>query len=224
MELNGIIFPDEVDGIVTKNSVDKDYENGFSKAISKYVLQDDIVLELGTGLGFTSALAAKKAKHVVTLDPNPLSVNYIKKLYEINHIENISFINKAVSAFPTEEQITFWVHSEGPNCKSFGTASSLIQGRKSYDKHILVDAICIDNLLEKYKPTVMIVDVERYEYELCKNPGWTKGVQVVMVEMHEIKGLNKEVTHINQAKLKFNLKSNGFRLSNSRSKLIGTKR
>lgn len=219
MELNGITFPDEVDDIVTKNIVDEDYESGFYKLIAEYVLEDDIVLELGTGLGFTSALAAKKAKSVITLDPNPHTVNYIKRLYEINDIENISFINRAVVAFPPNDnkQTPFWLHG-GRHGRDFGTASSLIQGNKSYDKHILVDVICIEALLKEYRPTVMIVDIERYEYEIYKNPNWTSGVQVIIIEQHEM-----DESMIHMAKLEFNLKSKGFRIKRA-PRLIASKR
>lgn len=56
------------------------------------VEENDIVLDMGTGCGIITVLAAKKAKKVVAVDVNPYAIKCAKKNAEINGVkEKIEF-------------------------------------------------------------------------------------------------------------------------------------
>ena len=47
---------------------------------------EDTVLDIGTGCGIVSVVAAKKAKHVVAVDINPCAVDCVRKNAEVNSV------------------------------------------------------------------------------------------------------------------------------------------
>jgi release factor glutamine methyltransferase len=51
------------------------------------VEEDDVVLDVGTGCGILSVLAAEKAKHVVAVDINPYAIECARKNAEVNGVE-----------------------------------------------------------------------------------------------------------------------------------------
>jgi release factor glutamine methyltransferase len=67
-------------------------EDTFLIAEKMTVIQDDTVLDMGTGCGILAVLAAQKAKKVVAVDINPHAIKYASKNLENNSVgEQVEF-------------------------------------------------------------------------------------------------------------------------------------
>lgn len=67
-------------------------EDTFLIAEKMTVIQDDTVLDMGTGCGILAVLAAQKAKKVVAVDINPHAIKYASKNAENNSVgEQVEF-------------------------------------------------------------------------------------------------------------------------------------
>lgn len=71
------------------------YEQKEYEAISALVNEDDVVLELGAGIGFMCTVAAKigKAKSVHTYEANPALISYIASVHDTNDVTNVTVNN-----------------------------------------------------------------------------------------------------------------------------------
>jgi FkbM family methyltransferase len=73
--------------------------------------QDELVLDLGAGVGDFSILASKRIGDkgkVVAIEPNPEDFELLKSNIERNCCKNIIPLNLAVGNKPAETEMTFW--------------------------------------------------------------------------------------------------------------------
>jgi FkbM family methyltransferase len=148
----------------------------------------DIVLDIGMNIGIFSCLAIQRgAKRVIGFEAEP-------KNYEIA-LENIRLngctsrcnpINLAVVG-NKDTQRDFFI-----NVKKNKGAHSLVEKRGR--DVIKVNCIDINDILEKYKPTVMKMDIEGGEYELIKSIKSFRGIREFIFEFHHAH-LNDIKTH-----------------------------
>ncbi len=136
---------------------------------------DDIVMELGTGLGFVSSFCAKKigSERVFTYEANPALETVIQHTYTLNNVHPYS--NILLLADQIGEQ-TFYVN------KSFW-ASSTIQ-RSSSDRPVQVPVKSFNEEVEKINPSFLIIDIEGGEYELFKKAKF-HSIKKIAMELHE---------------------------------------
>ena len=72
---------------------DKDRMNTYYKAITKYVKEGDIVIDLGTGTGILSFFASLRSpKKIYAIDHGKI-IETAKTVAEHNKIKNIEFVN-----------------------------------------------------------------------------------------------------------------------------------
>jgi FkbM family methyltransferase len=160
-------------------------ERGFYEAEEArhlpYILQkDERVLELGTGLGLISALCALNGlvDRVMTVEANPLLMDYISRLHEINQLSSkIEVLNAVALPNPASSSMKFYRRADF-------WASSLDSGPWGYDEVIEVRTLDLNKLIADFKPTMMIVDIEGGERHLFS--GIELGtVRKVMMEVHQ---------------------------------------
>ncbi len=56
-----------------------------------------VVCDIGANAGFYTLLAARKAKHVIAIEPLPENLRYLYKHLEMNRIKNVTVIKAAMS-------------------------------------------------------------------------------------------------------------------------------
>ena len=149
------------------------YENAEIQIVKAYLDENDIVLEIGTGLGFISAFCAKKigSNKVFTFEANPLNVDMAKKVFRKNGVNPslqnaILSLESGVSEFPVNEKSRL--------------ASTIYSDIKKVAK---VNRLNLNEVIENMSPTFLIMDIEGAEYEIFSIIKF-QTIQKIQVEMH----------------------------------------
>jgi FkbM family methyltransferase len=151
------------------------YERDELRLIGMILSPSDVVLEVGAGLGVVSAYCAKQlgSSRVFAFEANPDLEPRIRETYALNGVE------------PTLEMCA--IRATAGRVTLYRTkhlfSSSLIQ-RNAGALPIEVPGKALSYVVEKIRPTLLIVDVEGAEGELfdrAQLPGVTK----IMLELHQ---------------------------------------
>ena len=162
------------------NIVRGDYEIDENKILQKTFTSEDTLLELGTGIGFNSIYCAKiNNNRVLTFEGNPNMIPLIRKNMKKNRAEfslrneiviSKDFHNRSYSFNIVED---FW-------------SSSL----KTVDANIInkvdVPTTNINAIVEDFKPTYMVVDIEGGEEDLFDECNWmaNSSIKKILLELH----------------------------------------
>lgn len=175
---------------------DGSYEMRECHAMFKLVQRDDVVLELGTGIGYLSALISinKPVREIHTYEANPELIGYISRLHEANGVRNVKVHNKILGATKSDP-VDFYVRKQI-------LASSLDkdQGPDTIRRVAKIEVEDINDALDRIQPTVLICDIEGAEATLLPqarfrtlraaiietHPQWigSEGVRAVFDAMH----------------------------------------
>jgi tRNA G37 N-methylase Trm5 len=70
--------------------------------ILSHIRSSDIVVDAGANIGIFTLLAARKAKLVIAVEPDPENFEYLKRNVRLNRAENVVLVNKALSNYVGE--------------------------------------------------------------------------------------------------------------------------
>lgn len=151
-----------------------EYESKEAEIVTRRLHPDDVVMEVGAGIGFLSALCAKRIGNdrVFAYEANPALMDIIALTHRANGVTP-SVINAALAvgegecAFHLSDE--FWASS----------ASHAISGARV----IMVRQLDLNTELAKVRPTFLIVDIEGGEREFFSHANLA-GVRKVCVELH----------------------------------------
>jgi len=151
------------------------YERDELRLIGMLLSPSDVVLEVGAGLGVVSAYCAKRlgSSGVFAFEANPDLEPRIRETYALNGVEP-TLEMCAIRA--TAGRVTLY--------RTKHVFSSSIVKRSAEAIPIEVPGKALSYVVEKFRPTLLIVDVEGAEDELfdrAQLPGVTK----IMLELHE---------------------------------------
>lgn len=167
------------------------YEEEELQIVKSQLSQNDIVMEIGAGIGLISTYCANLigSERVFTYEANPVMERYIRNTYKLNHVS------------PTLEicliglqngQETFYV------ADSFWASSTIQKSSKA--KAVIVPMKSFNQEVQRINPTFLIIDIEGGEYELLQDANFNNDVKKVVIETHEhLIGQDK----INSLKSKF---------------------
>jgi 16S rRNA (adenine1518-N6/adenine1519-N6)-dimethyltransferase len=80
------------------------FENIYNKIIAAAELKpDDIVLEVGPGLGFLTEILAKKVKKVIAVEVDDKLAKILKVRLEKEGVKNVSIVNENILKMPNDE-------------------------------------------------------------------------------------------------------------------------
>jgi len=152
-----------------------DYERKEATIVSQRLEADDVVMEIGAGIGFLSAYCAKNigSERVFAYDANPALADIVATTYEANDIQptfRTAMLGKGVGKARFFVEAEFWASS----------ANQDISGRS---KEIEVDRIDLNEEIARIRPTFMIVDIEGGEADLFALADLS-GVKKICVETH----------------------------------------
>ncbi|WP_188525577.1 FkbM family methyltransferase [Sinisalibacter lacisalsi] len=144
------------------------------------VRRGDRVLELGAGLGIVGAVTARNAapEAVLSFEANPELIPHIRELHRMNGLEDtVELRNQVlVSAMERPDTVTFHLHN------SF-LGSSLAENTSRKTRPVDVPTAEYRAVLEDFRPTVLIMDIEGGELDFLKHADLS-GIRAVVVEFH----------------------------------------
>jgi FkbM family methyltransferase len=173
VELAGIVVPlgDHASPAIREALVAGEYEEGELSALRAVLHPDDVVMEVGTGLGLLSAWCARVvgSERVFTFEANPALEQPIRRLYELNRVSprlEICAVSHSEGSVVLRQEADIW-------------ASSTVRGKGG----IVVPARSFEQLRIAIKPTLLIVDIEGGELELVRHARFDD-IDRVVIELH----------------------------------------
>jgi FkbM family methyltransferase len=155
------------------------YEWNESAAIRRNARAGDKVLDIGAGAGYVSALAARAVggENVVAIEASPVMIDVLRQNLDGNGGKDTRLIHGAVVADSHEgDSVSFFVRA------AFWASTIAGEGAPP-DKLAEVPALKLTALLAEHQPSVVIMDVEGGELELCQQD-WPECVRLVIMEIH----------------------------------------
>jgi len=150
------------------------YESKEADLVKKKLAADDVVMEVGAGIGFLSALCAKVTggERVFAYEANPQLMEVVKHVHELNQVEPT--VSNVLLGEGGGER-TFWLEKDY-------WASSLIQGSKDATP-IRVRQIDLNQEIQRIQPSFMILDIEGGEYEFLRRARLDP-IRKIVIEVH----------------------------------------
>ena len=198
---HGLLFPH--DPSITRSRIRRQlrqggYEQREFIAARSVLKKDDVVLELGGGIGFMSTVASKicGVQSVHIYEANPALIPYITSVHQHNGVRNATIIH-ALLGPKKAEAVDFYVRDDFLASSLDPMQGDSDGGVTSVEK---VPVHGIQKVLDTLKPTALICDIEGAEAQLLPHadlsclqsavvelhPQWIKqdGVQKVFDTMH----------------------------------------
>ncbi|AZL58693.1 FkbM family methyltransferase [Tabrizicola piscis] len=154
------------------------YEHQEADAILAHLRPGDRFMDLGAGIGFLCALAARVlGAHAVTgVEAVPDTLALARGTLAANGFDGVRLMHGAVTGGATKDvefgqRPAFW--------------ASALQGPEGWPPNarvIRVPALPLAALLEEHRPTVLCCDIEGAELEVLATP--LTGIRLVVVELH----------------------------------------
>lgn len=151
-----------------------DYEKQELKLVKHLLDKNDIVMELGTGLGLLSSYCAKTigSQRVFTYEANPALESYIRQTYQLNKVA---------------PNLTICLLGEGVGEQTFYVNESLFSSstvqRNANEKPIKVPVKSFNEEVHKIDPTFLILDIEGGEYDLLQFADFHT-IKKIVIEVH----------------------------------------
>jgi len=171
--------------------------------VVRAALQDaDVVMEVGAGLGVVSSFCAMAvgSPRVFAYEANPAMESYIRRTYALNGV------SPGLEMCALSEQGGEQALYLGRACWSTTTLSPQ-EGRPA----IIVPAKRFNDEVRRRAPTLLIVDIEGGERELCRY-GEFAGVRRIVMELHPA-----TLTPSGRGELVARMRCAGFRLDEAAS-------
>jgi FkbM family methyltransferase len=152
----------------------QNYERAEREIVGSHLDPDDVVLEIGAGIGFISAFCAKRigSNQVHAFEANPALEPAIRDTYSLN----------AVSPALTMACVAREEGNRTLYVQEHFVGSSMIE-QDSSSQVVNVTQVDLGRLLKEIKPSFVIVDIEGFEAELLDNAE-LEGVRKICVELH----------------------------------------
>lgn len=172
--------PQITKGMIRVSLKKNEYERKEADAVMKMVQADDVVLELGGGIGYMSTLiASKKAvKEVHTYEANPALIPYIHEMHAANGVTDRVTVHNKLLAARKGEPVDFFVREN--------FLASSMDASSDPDSIVATHQIEVENIntvLKDLKPTVLVCDIEGAEEHLLPE-GDFSCLRAAIIELH----------------------------------------
>lgn len=199
VEIEGIALriPSLASAAIRRAIYDHTYEAAELALLKNALAPDDVVMEVGTGLGLLSAYCAKHIGNdrVYSFEANPELEGPIRTNYALNRVA------------PTLE-MGLVGHQVGPGTFYVGDNfwSSSVFNKPQGARSITVPAISFNDRVTKIDPTFLLLDIEGGEYGLVQSAEF-HNVRKLVIEIHKWILTPDQVQDVQDA-----LERQGFRL------------
>ena len=163
-----------ISNTIRRSIYDGGYESKECQLLSETLESDDRVLELGAGLGFIGAFCCRRlggSARVCCVEANPGLKLLAQETFSLNNVQPV-FVSGAVAAHDGQQRLRV------PD--NFCSASTVCDRKGA--RELVVPTVSLQSLLDDFRPTFLIVDIEGAECDLLRHP--LPGVQKVCVEIH----------------------------------------
>ena len=177
----GIKIPID-ENLISPNIVEKlrrgRYENNEADQLKKIIIKDEVILEIGGGIGFISCIAAlnPNTRSVEVFEANPNLKPLIEAVHALNGVPEISVTTGVLMHHITSPTVPFYLH------KDFWASS--LSPRGGDLQKVDVPTFCFNSTIEKIQPTLIICDIEGGEMDLFEHAN-LDGVGKVLIEIHQ---------------------------------------
>lgn len=139
------------------------YEPMITKKVLELLKPNDIVIDVGSWIGYYALLCAKKASKVIAIELSSDNVRRILENVALNQFQNIEVLNYAIGE----------KHSLGKVKPGIGSSTNQLVENKGDEIETTVESLepvtveSLDNIIlqRKYhKVDLIIIDIEGYEY------------------------------------------------------------
>ncbi|NOU38251.1 MAG: FkbM family methyltransferase [Ferruginibacter sp.] len=154
--------------------VNGQYEMGEYTIVSQKISKQDVVMEIGTGLGFISSYCSTivGSNNVHTYEANPLNIVKAREVFKKNNVSpNITNALLANDNGATNFSIN----------KKSRLASSVSININNENIHL--QKLNINEIISKIKPSFLIMDIEGGEYDIFKIINF-QSIKKVQFELH----------------------------------------
>ena len=169
--------PDVNKGRVRKLLRQNAYEEKETNAALRVVREGDVVIELGGGIGYMSALVATKRaiKSVHSFEANPHLIPYIREVHAANGVTNAEVSNAILG--PRMGSADFYVRDP-----MLGSSLEVLEGEVD-PLSVKVDVLNAEGVFKDIRPNVLICDIEGAEVDLIPQLP-LKGLRAAIIETH----------------------------------------
>lgn len=177
---HGMRFPKDGKFITgqTRGSLKRQtYEAAETKCVLKVVRDEDVVIELGAGIGYMSTLVAtrRKIRSVYAFEANPHLIPYIQTVHDANGVKNAHVVNAILGT--RKGSADFYVR------RNFIASSLDPETRGNILSTEKIKVLNARSVFEEIKPTVLICDIEGAELDLIPQLDLT-GLRAAVIELH----------------------------------------
>jgi FkbM family methyltransferase len=150
------------------------YERGEARCVLWGLESDDVVMEVGAGVGFVSTLCALRvgSSRVTCYEANPALLPRIRETFAANGVAP-ALVNAALAREAGEAKL--FVERE------FVASSS--HERSAGARALRVPQLAVNEELRRVRPTCLVIDIEGGESELLPAIDWA-GVRKLVIEVH----------------------------------------
>ena len=156
------------------------YEVHEARCVTTLVEPEEIVLELGGGIGYISSLVwnTGRASQIVVVEANPDTIPVIQETHTLNNVKALVLNGVAMPDCGKESFIPFYVRSDF-------WASSLYPEPWGYSREVSVPCLDFKALLATHQPSLLICDIEGGEANLLGSIPCMPSVQKIVLELHQ---------------------------------------
>jgi FkbM family methyltransferase len=173
--LDSTFMSEEMINVIKQNR----YETQESRQIGRIIQRDEVVLEIGAGIGFISALIAKNplTKKLISYEANPTLIPKIIDTLERNTTNKKWEVRNAVLMNGNlPDSVEFFIHHDF-------WASSL-DPSSNCERVEKVKVENFNSVLATVRPTMIVCDIEGGELELFRNSDLST-VKKIFLETHQ---------------------------------------
>lgn len=162
---------------IIKRIVKGRYEKQESLILSSTLEKDDVIVEIGGGIGYIANLCSQYVPglQIHTFEANPQLIDLIKSNRELNGAD-FQLYHQILTYVEDVKVVDFYL------CEDFYSSST--QRPTDYKEVVQVPAASFVNFCEQQAASYLIMDVEGYEYEFFANVQLPQSVRKVCLELH----------------------------------------
>lgn len=155
-----------------------DYERAERDELGRIVQPGERVVEFGSGIGLLAISAMKTGlvESYAAFEANPRLVPLIERNAALNGVA-FDVHNAVVQPRPAADTVPFYIRRDF-------WASSLSPAPWGYEEEIRVPAVSFDSVRDRYRPSLLIVDIEGGEEALFTDVALT-GIKKIFMEVHQ---------------------------------------
>lgn len=160
--------------IVKSNFVKKNYTRDFVP-----ITKDSIVVDVGAHIGSFSIMAAKSAYKVLAFEPEPNNYRMLKKNMELNHLENMSIFEMAVSGISGYQDIYTYQGGSSADYSLYKRGNSNIKTGR-------IPTISVEDIIRREDlPRIdfLKLDCEGAEHDILRNISFETAAKILGIAM-----------------------------------------